>query len=115
MLAGALVIVVPRGEERGHPLSLSFASGRDYRFGMQGAFEGTLLAAASSSSISDTVDGFLTWHVLGVDPEGTARIRAAFETTTHTSNGRDQVRMKVEWHAQVMSDGSSCRRPRGAN
>lgn len=105
VLAGALVLAVPRGEERGHPLSLSFASGRDYRFGMRGAFEGTLLAAATSRSITESVEGFLTWHVVHVDPEGTARIRAEFETTSHTSNGRDQVRTKLEWRAQVMADG----------
>jgi hypothetical protein len=105
MLVGALVYVVPRGDERGHPLSLSFASGRDYRFGMQGAFEGKLVAATASRPISETVDGFLTWHVIHVDPDGTAGIRAAFETTSHTSNGRDLVRTKVEWRAQVMTNG----------
>ena len=107
VLVGAgLTVASAHSRGRGHPLALSLASGRVYRFRAAGTFAGTLSAGTREVSTSERVTALISWRVGTVDEEGVASVEATIQPLTDRVDGHPLHQLpKIVEHLRIARDG----------
>ncbi len=114
LVGAGLAVASAHSRSRGHPLALTLASGREYRFRAAGSFAGTLSAGTRKVSAEERVTALISWRVGTVDGDGVASVDAIIQPLTDRIDGRTihqlpkiRERLRIARDGRILSTGSA--------